>query len=164
MSKVNQGGRPSVYDKRIAPNLKALIQLRELGYSHEELFTLLDISKTSYYKHKREIDEFTHSFSQADAKLIDELEVSLYDLANGKAKKIVETERLINGIMQVVEKRIETLPPNASSLQFALTNLKGDKWKHKQEHISNYNEEDMQTVKSFTDTFIDAMKDRNEKD
>lgn len=165
MSKVNKGGRPSVYDKRIEPNLRAIIQLRELGFSHEEIYTLLGISKTAYYKHKREIDEFTHSFREADAKLINELEDSLYDLATGKAKKIVEIERLLpNGTREITERRVEMLPPNANSLQFALTNLKGEKWKHKQEHIANFNEEDMKQVSSFTDTFIQAMEGRNEKD
>lgn len=161
-------GRPSVYDTRIKPNLKLIHTLRANGYTHMQIIKLLDISETSYYKHKAEIDEFTESFKKADATLINQLENSLYDLALGRAQKVVEVNKEtidMNGnIRDIKEKRVETLAPHATSIFFALNNLDGSNWKHRNEHTHNFDEENMKEVKSFTDIFTDMMKDIDEKE
>ena len=163
LSKVNKVGRPSVYDARIKPNLKLIHTLRENGHSHEEVIEMLNISKTAYYKHKREIEEFTHSLKNNDAILLEKLEHSLYDRALGKVKKVVISTTVDHRGNETKTERVEDVPPSDVALFFALTNLKGDKWKHKQENTNSFNPEDLKEVKTFTDTFIELMSDKDER-
>lgn len=153
----NKGGRPNVYDTKIKPYLKQIHTLRRQGYTHDDIYPMLNIAKSSYFKHKREIEEFSHSINNADAELIAQLENSLYDLALGRAKKTIEVERDIwddkqdKFIRKNVETRVETLPPNNTSLIFALSNLKNDKWKQRQDITYELSDDD-------EDTFEEAVK------
>jgi hypothetical protein len=163
LSKVNKGGRPSAYETRIKPNLKLIHTLRENGHSHEEIIEMLNIAKSTYYKHKREIEEFSHSLKNGDVELLEKLEHSLYDRALGKVKKVVISTTVDHRGNETKTERIEDVPPSDVALFFALTNLKGDKWKHKQENTNSFNPEDLKEVKTFTDTFIELMSDKDER-
>lgn len=146
-------GRPSVYDTRIKPNLQMIAELRMQGKTHDDIIQLLGISKTAYFKHKREIEDFTHLLKNSDAELIAKLENSLYDLALGKAKETTIT----TNDKGHEETRVKQLAPNNVALFFALTNLKGEKWKHKQEVVVDDANDDLQS-------FEEVLKNRNDNE
>ena len=60
MSKTKRSvGRPSAYDTRIKPFLHQIHKLREAGFNHDEIWPMLNIASSTYYKHMKEIEQFT---------------------------------------------------------------------------------------------------------
>ena len=155
VNKVNKGGRPSVYETKIKPYLHQIHALREQGFNHDDIFPMLNIASSTYYKHKKEIEEFSELLKKGDESLIEQLEKSLYQRAIGGMKKVVttttETQR---GTSTTI--REEETEPSDVALFFALTNLAPDKWKHKQDlTVAQYDDE--------VDSFADALKDKHDK-
>lgn len=150
MSKVKRSvGRPSVYDTRIKPFLHQIHKLREAGFNHDEIWPMLNIASSTYYKHMKEIEQFTELLKSGDANLLENLKSSLYQIALGQAKKVVRVERTDANGNKSYEERVEDLPPNQTALFFSLTNLDPENWKHKQDVvINNYDDE----VDSFAES------------
>lgn len=156
MSKVNKGGRPSVYETKIQPFLHQIHILRSSGLDHEQIWPMLNIARSTYFKHKKEIEEFSDLLNKGDESIVEKLEQSLYQRAMGGIKKVVKTTKR-NGKGEVVEitEREEITEPSDVATFFALTNLASDKWKHKQDlTVAQYDDE--------VDSFADALKDKHD--
>lgn len=151
----SNAGRPSVYEKRIKPHLEKINTLRENGFNHEDIAQMLGIARSTYFKHKAEIEEFSDSLKNSDGKLISQLEDSLYKRALGKAVKKTRTvETYGNGKKKIIEREEDVIASDVA-IFFALTNLAPDKWKHKQD-IQLSTEDELPT-------FADVMKEAYKK-
>lgn len=152
MSK-NKGGRPSVYSTKIKPNLKLIALLRNHGIYHDDIAKMLNIAPSTYYKHKKEIEEFSESSKKSDESLVEKIEASMYDLALGKAKS-TKIEYRYNEIGEeiAVKKTVEHLPADKVAQFFVLTNLAPNRWKHKQENTITDENDDI------VDSFWEALK------
>lgn len=155
MSKVNKGGRPSVYETKIQPFLHQIHILRSSGLDHEQIWPMLNIARSTYYKHKKEIEGFSDLLKKGDEDLVEKLEKSLYQRAIGGMKKVVTTTTETQRGKSTTIREEETEPSDVA-LFFALTNLAPDKWKHKQDlTVAQYDDE--------VDSFADALKDKHDK-
>lgn len=153
-------GRPSAYETRIKPFLNSIAILRREGKTHDEIAKMLNIAQSTYFKHKAEIETFTESLNKSDDGLVEKMEATLYDLANGRVKVTKIEYKYVDGEEIPVKKTVDQLPPNPASLFFGLSNLRPNKWKHRQELENRVSEEDIVKVQSFTETFINQMKGR----
>lgn len=139
------GGRPSVYDTKIKPNLREIKILRANGTSIEDIARIFNVSRKTIYNHINEVDEFLHTIKKGSDILVEELEATLYDLAKGK---VVRKKTKINydssGNPLNKEETEEQLAPNVAALIFSLTNLAPDRWTNKQE-VNLERNDDIQT-------------------
>lgn len=156
-------GRPSVYDKRIQPNLKSIAILKENGMSHDDIAKVMGIGRSTYYKHLSMIDEFVDATKNGDEELLKNGKLSLAKMIMGYTKrKVVKKYEYIAGVKTLTDETetLEDVGPEPSSVYFALVNKSNGEFRHKQEVETKFNEDDMREVKTFTDTFASMMKER----
>ena len=155
--KANKGGRPSVYETRIKPYMRYIAQMRIDGYTHDDIAKFLRVGNATYYKHKAEIEGFSDTLKDSEEDLVEQIEASMYQLALGKVKTTdVTVEYDADGNVSGKREVVKEHKPDRVSQFFALTNLKGDKWKHKQDFtFAQYDDE--------VDSFADALKDKHDE-
>lgn len=156
------GGRPSVYNTRIAPHIEKIITLRAAGFLYDDIASMINVAPSTLYKHKLEIEEFSESLKNADDELITTLEHSLYSLAKGtykqvRKKTIYEADGLTPKLVEVTE---EYGKPELGAVIFALTNKDNDHWKNKQDFSMNGRIDTDIEVPSFADEFKRMMKEQ----
>lgn len=127
-------GRPNVYEEKVKPHKRAIIAMRESGIDYTEIAKLLNVARSTLFKHRNEFEDLSDSTKKGDSQLIDKLEATLYDLALGRVKT-TKTKIIYNPDNTIRHKEIteEQLSPDRVAVFFALTNLAPDKWKHKNE-------------------------------
>ena len=122
----------SKYETIILPRLDEIKKWVSEGLTDKEIIDRLGISKSTWYKHKSDIEEFSDTINICRKPKIEELENTMFQLANGfsvdkKFSKVLKnpdgSERIASGVETVY------YPPNFNALRFLLTN-----WSEKYSH------------------------------
>jgi hypothetical protein len=129
-------GRKNKYDSHVKPFLDRIPSWRKDGLTEKQVAFKLGISEDSLYTYKNLYSEFSECLKKGKENLIEELETSLYKRAMGyeyeEIKQYIEKD-VMGQQKTKIEKTTKHLAPSDTAIIFALTNLKGEKWKHKKE-------------------------------
>lgn len=134
-------GRKDAYSTLIEPNLEKVKSWVEEGYSHQQIYKMLGVSHTVFYRYKNPNDknfkqEFADVLESGTQGLKIKLEEALYKEAMGYeyVETTVEIDEDTNdeGVKKVKKKRkkiTKVARPNSNLLIFTLCNKWGNEWK-----------------------------------
>lgn len=127
------GGRKSVYDEIIKPNLDKISEWAKAGLTDDDIMKNLGVGKTAYYKYKGEKEEFANILKSAKAAADDIVENALYKRAIGDT--IDETVEELDENGNVLRRRVvkKQIPGDTTAQIFWLKNRKSDVWRDKHE-------------------------------
>lgn len=129
-------GRKSRYETHVKPYLERIPKWRRDGLTEKQVATKLGVAYSTFRKYIKEFPALMAALKKGKAELIEEIEDSLYKKAQGFECEETKTyiEKNGNGRQkQKVEKIKKFFPPDTTAIIFALTNLRKEKWKHKQQ-------------------------------
>lgn len=126
------------YNKKIVKAICALI--KKDTYTIAEICSNVGISESCYYKWQAENAEFTESIARArqqfDEEIVKEAKNSLRKLINGfeVEEKVTVYTNDANGKPKIKEQKVvkKHIPPNPSSVEYALNNKSNGEYKNKQ--------------------------------
>lgn len=119
--KKSKGGRPNVYDTRIAPFLDVITLLKEEGKTDYFIAKLLKINQSTLITHRKKIEEYSQAYTQGQQRMVDRVEATLFDVAMGRTqRKVIKVRKNAEGKITSTEETIEMLPPDVSAIIFLL--------------------------------------------
>jgi transcriptional regulator with XRE-family HTH domain len=127
------GGRKSVYDEIIQPNLEKICEWAKAGLTDDDIMKNLGVGKTAYYKYKSNKEEFANILKSAKAAADEIVENALYKRAIGGT--IEETVDELDEDGNVLRRRVvkKQIPGDTTAQIFWLKNRKSDVWRDKHE-------------------------------
>jgi len=131
----------STYETKIKPRFKEIREWKAEGDTDLQLAKKLGIGETTFYRHKKNHEEFDAFLLECDQQLGKNIENAYWKRALGMkvtTKKIVETEIFDAKGNPKGKKRVTTinekeLPPHAGLTMFGLINKVGEHWKRNPE-------------------------------
>lgn len=128
--------RTNQYEAIIKPNLENIQHWVEEGYSNSQIFQILNVSETTFYKWLSIKSEFKAAIDRSKHGLQVRLEKALYKEACGYeyeeiTTEIVEEDAPGGGVVRKKRQRKtkKYARPNSTLLIFALCNRFNEKWK-----------------------------------
>ena len=115
----------SKYETVILPRFDEIKQWLSEGLTDREIIDRLGISKSTWYKHKSDFSEFSDSISVCRKPKIEELEETMFKLAQGYTITLQKSMKVRDpGGGEHLEDYEEDVhvPPNFNALRFLLTN------------------------------------------
>lgn len=144
------------YYQYVKPNLKVISTMLSEGYTEKDVYTMLGLSKSSWYKYKSSFEELREIVMYGRIRLISDIETSMFDSALGKKRirKVKtketynpETGEFIPEQREVIE---EDLPMSEKMAQYVLRRLsKG--WNVTEEPEDNETKKVIESIGSLID-------------
>lgn len=128
-------GRHDYYTERIQPRLKEIEHWYSLGLTEGQICINLNISRTTFYKYKKDEKDFQEAVKRGVTPLVVEVRSALAKSALGftytEKKTYMKNEPSADGIIKKVQYQEITerySPPNVASCNLLLKNLDKDNW------------------------------------
>lgn len=118
----NLGGRPCVYETKIAPRLAEIGEMFTQGFSRKAVADVLGVSVETFRKYERTVPELQDKITLSKAHSTAILVNALFELAKGATVETTKTKTYDDG-RTVVEKIVETLPPNLAAIERLLNRI-----------------------------------------
>lgn len=139
----NTGGRLNKYIHVIKPNFDKIQEAIKNGTPEHQIYEKLKVSEASWYKHKKEQQEFKDIINSALKNQIENVEGFLYRRCKGyhveDVKTYIEIDKQGNE-KKKIEKNKREIASSDQAISFYLRNKAPDKWKEKQEYQQNINQ------------------------
>lgn len=120
--KTKSGGRPSVYETKIAPRLSEISELYGKGVFRKNIAAHLGVSVETLRKYEAQEKDLADAFAFGRAKIAAEMRSALFSLAVGVEVKTVKVKTYKSG-ETVTEVITETLPPNLNAILAVLERI-----------------------------------------
>ena len=124
-------GRKSLYEQFIRPKLDQIRKWKAEGKEDREIYDMLGISHNTFYRYKREIDEFRDTLNDAYEEHIKSETPKLYNTLEKRAHGFYYTETrrtIVDGEVVKEEEHTKYCPPDVAALNLLLKNYDAERW------------------------------------
>jgi len=126
----------SKYESHVKPKLFLIENWAREGYTDEEIFKKLGISKDTFYQYKNKYTDFSDALKRGKEVVDYEVEQNLFKKTQGfifeEEKEIIEIDT--NGKKRKrIEKTKKWIPADTTAQIFWLKNRQSEKWRDKQD-------------------------------
>lgn len=163
--------RQNHYERRIKPHLDDIQHWISEGYSHKQIYEMLNVSEKTFYKYLKIKSEFSEAIERGNVFVQVPLEKALYKESIGytyieKYAEIIENETPLGKTRTKKTKQVTKYArSNASLLIFSLCNKDPNKWKRVDKEIIEAIEEGIENseISYSNELFEKAFKQLHEK-
>jgi len=133
-------GRKSKYHEHVLPRLSEVKQWRLDGKTELDIAKLLGVAYSSMQEYKIKFPEFLAVLKEANKIIVDDLKISMFQLAKGGIKTKTVKKTFINRdgklILDKVEETENVSLPNVAASVFVMKNLDPENWSDKREYVN----------------------------
>lgn len=157
----------SKVEKTLTPkNLKAVEEWAKQGLTDADIAFNLGVAYSTLREWRKRHEKLDAALKVGKDVANDNVIGALYKRAIGYTIDEVTKERVFNEVTKLYEMittKVVTkhILPEVTAMIFWLKNRLPNEWRDRHEIEQKFDEEDMKHVKTFTDTFIDLMGERN---
>ena len=134
-------GRKPKYQEYVEPRLQEIRQWRMSGKTEPDIAKMLGIAYSSFKEYKNKYTALSAVLKEAKQLLVEDLEISLFELAKGgiktKTTKRIFIKRGEELVLDRVEETEQVSLPSIPALVFSLKNLAPEKFQDKREYVNN---------------------------
>jgi hypothetical protein len=134
------GGRKSKYNDHVLPRLQEVKQWRLDGKTELDIAKMLGVAYSSMQEYKIKYPEFSTVLKEANKIIVDDLKISMFQLAKGGIKTKTVKKTFINRdgklILDKVEETENVSLPNVAASVFVMKNLDPENWSDKREYVN----------------------------
>jgi len=133
-------GRISRYHDLVQPRLGEIKQWRIDGKTELDIAKLLGISYSTMGDYKNKFPELSAVLKEANKIIVDDLKISMFQLAKGGIKTKTVKKTFINRdgklVLDKVEETENVSLPNVAASVFVMKNLDPENWSDKREYVN----------------------------